>query len=212
VKFGDYITQTHLASDTWGKLVSMSTSDIVVPGMSLKAHGFLIGVVGWTSDPIRDGVIPQRGIEKLGWTQEERSLSAPSAPDQLCRTLVAGRGHNGKGVLTYYSRACLFCLLNETPHGQINTKELLDADDIKCQQSIVQDHLERVRAVTWKRVILQGRPYSAQSKSPVSASPVNGELVGLGPPRTLVQGVIAIFLECSVPVILRPYRRDPSLP
>ncbi|EAT90408.1 hypothetical protein SNOG_02196 [Parastagonospora nodorum SN15] len=212
VKFGDYITQTPLASDTPGKLVSMSTSEMVVSGMSLKAHGFLIGVVGWTSDPIPDGVIPQRGIEKLGWTQEERSLSAPSAPDQLCRTLVAGRGHNGKGVPTYYSRACLFCLLNETPNGHINTKELLEADDIKGQQSIVQDYLERVRAVTWNRVILQGYPDSVLSKSPMSASPVNGELVGLGPPRTLVDDVIAIFLGCSVPVILRPYRREHSLP
>jgi len=212
VKFGDYIAEPPLASDATGIPVSMSAFDMAESGMSLTAHGFLIGVVDWTSDPIPDGVIPQRGIEKLGWTHEERSLAAPAAPDQLCRTLVAGRGHNGKGVPTYYSRACLFCLLNETPNGHINTKELLEADDIKGQQSIVQDYLERVRAVTWNRVILQGRSDSERPDSPVSASPGTGELVGLGPPRTLVHDVIAILFGCSVPVILRPYRREPSLP
>lgn len=73
--------------------------------------------------------------------------------------------------------------------------------------------MERVRAVTWNRVILQGTPTPVLPDTPTAGpSGGSGNLVGLGPPRTQVKDVIAILFGCSVPVILRPSQSDSSLP
>ncbi|KAI4940662.1 hypothetical protein J4E91_011268 [Alternaria rosae] len=180
---------------------------------SLTVKGYLIGQIGWTSGDISAGIIPQRGLEKLGWTQREYG-EANTVPDQLYRTLVADRGPNGASVPTYYSRACSYCLLNETPNGHIDINELLDNDYSTTTQSIVKDYLERVRAVTWNKVLLQAQPATvvplrvSQDNSMSRVSPESSveHLVGLGPTNTEVHDIIAIFLGCSVPVILRPLR------
>jgi len=107
-----------------------------------------------------------------------------------------------------------YCLLNETPNGDVDTTDLLRADESVSPQSIVKDYLERVRAVTSNRVILQGRS-TIPARSPLShsilASPISPtsvrtseDLVGLGPLDTAKDDVIAILYGCSVPVILRP--------
>lgn len=211
VKFGEYITDPSPVGDSTSKLpVPASTS---VLGMSLTVRGYRIGVVDWRSDPIPDGVIPEGGLEKLGWTYAYRSQDNLPAPDQLCRTLVGGRGPNGTAVPTYYSRACLYCLRNETPNGHINTEKLLGSSGPGPKRTIVQDYMERVRAVTWNRVILQGTPTPVLPDTPTAGpSGGSGNLVGLGPPRTQVKDVIAILFGCSVPVILRPSQSDSSLP
>lgn len=168
--------------------------------MTLSAKGLFIGVVNWSSDPIPDGVIPQRCLEKIGWGRRD-SAEIYKAPDQLWRTLVADRGPNGSEVPTWYHRACLYCLLNRTPNGHINTKDVLEQNDFGDQRSTVQDYLERVRVVTWNRAFLEASPPKDGTTVPDrSVHP----LVGLGPPKTEQGDVIAILYGCSVPVVLRP--------
>lgn len=208
VQFGDGDAREWSPSPKSGPRLSLFPQDD-----SLTVSGYLIGRVNWSSPPIRSGLIPQRGLEKLGWTYRDASANKP-APDQLRRTLVAGRGPNGSDVPTYYSRACNYCLLNETPNGDIDTTDLLRADESVSPQSIVKDYLERVRAVTSNRVILQGRstipggspPSHSIPTSPISPTSVrtSEDLVGLGPLDTTKDDIIAILYGCSVPVILRP--------
>jgi hypothetical protein len=217
VEFGESTSRPVPMSTTSGARASVSLhSEMVIHDMTLTVSGYRIGKVHWTSDPIPDGVIPQRGLERLGWNRKD-ALERKPAPDQLCRTLVAGRGPNGTPVPTYYSRACLYCLLNETPNGHINTKELLSADESNYMQNIVQDYLERVRAVTWNRVILQASPIGTPGPQSLPTTPIVPDMppmldhiVGLGPPRTQPRDIIAIFFGCSVPVILRPDGRKSS--
>ncbi|KAF2711624.1 hypothetical protein K504DRAFT_480599 [Pleomassaria siparia CBS 279.74] len=147
----------------------------------LLAGGLLIGTVTWSSDPIPDGVIPQRCLKKMGWSNE-KGEEIRKAPSELWRTLVADREPNGGQVST----ACLYCLLNRTPNGHINTKALLEKNEYSDQPSIVQDYLECVQAVTWNW----------------------DGLVGLGPPKAQSGDVIVILYGCSVPVILRPSDSD----
>lgn len=60
--------------------------------LSLYIQGLEIGKITWTSEPIRDGVIPQSCLEKAGWPQSGGFW----VPDKLWRTLVANRGPDGK--------------------------------------------------------------------------------------------------------------------
>jgi len=187
-----------------------SNANAITHDTSLIVIGYLIGTVRWRSSPIRSGIIPQKGLEKLGWIEQDSSENR-RVPDQLRRTLVAGRGPNGTDIPTYYSRACNYCLLNETPNGDINIDELLRANENVSPQSIVKDYLERVQAVTSNRVILQGCSPISHSVPPSPISPgvhrALDDLVGLGPFETEKDDVIAIFHGCSVPVILSPLRR-----
>ncbi|KAH6851586.1 hypothetical protein BKA58DRAFT_450785 [Alternaria rosae] len=207
VQFGDGDAREWSPSPKSGPRLSIFPHD-----KSLTVSGYLIGKVSWSSPPIRSVLIPQQGLKRLGWTCRDASANKP-APDQLRRTLVAGRGPNGSDVPTYYSLACNYCLLNDTPNGDIDTTGLLRADESVSPQSIVKDYLERVRAVTSNRVILPGRSTIAAG-SPMSnsipASPISPtslrtseDLVGLGPLDTKEHDVIAILYGCSVPVILR---------
>jgi hypothetical protein len=116
---------------------------------SLYIEGLLINTITWASDPIPDGVIPKVCLQKGGWSLQ-RAEKVDKAPDKLWRTLVADRGADGRNPPNWYHRACLYCLVNDTPNGHINTRELLG----KGQPDIVRDYLKRVQAVTWNRVFL----------------------------------------------------------
>jgi hypothetical protein len=168
---------------------------------STTVSGLFVGVVNWASDPIPDGVIPRRCLEKFGW-QYPKSTATPSVPEQLWRTLVADRGPEGGEVPPYYERACLSCLMKHSPNGHINTEKLLETNEFKEHESFSQEFLGRVQAVTWNRVCLEAHPPTgADVTNAAPGDPV--KLVGLGPSNTQDNDVIAIFYGCSVPVILR---------
>ena len=183
--------------------------------MSLYVTGLEIGTVTWASDPIAGGVIPQRCLERAGWGQEQVEKSPERIPEKLWRTLVADRGPTGD-VPTYYQRACEYCLKNRTENGHINTKELLKSKDFMfktnkeavSQQSIFQDYLERVQAVTWNRSFLQASPREDGKTTPHGTK--MEDLLGLGPPETQISDVVAILYGCSVPYILRPKMQYPE--
>ncbi|ORY03155.1 heterokaryon incompatibility protein-domain-containing protein [Clohesyomyces aquaticus] len=179
------------------------SSQEAIHDMSLYAEGLLIGNVEYASDPIPDGVIPQKCLEKAGWTPSNRN-ELDSAPEQLWRTLVADRGPNGTEVPTYYHRACLHCLVNRTANGHINTRDLLKRKDFQDQQSIVQDYLERVQAVTWDRSFLEVIP--PKEGQTVGQGGRSDKMIGLGPSTTKQGDLVVILYGCSVPCILRPCR------
>ena len=176
-----------------------------VPGQyedkSLYAKGFLIGNVEWKSEPIPDGVIPQRCLVKAGWT-ERAELGLEDIPDRLWRSLVADRRPHGADNPSWYRRACMYCLLNRTASGHINTEKILQANDLVDHQSLVQAYLERVQAVTWNRAFLEATP--PESPDALDDGKKIPKLFGLGPGKVEVADVVVILYGCSVPVILRP--------
>lgn len=196
VQFGEYATRPRSQTGDTSALADNSNQD-----MSLSARGLLVGHVTSPPNSIPDGVIPQSSLEILGWS-DHPGTEIEEAPAQLWRTLVADRGPKGEFAPTYYHRACLYTLLNQTVNGHLNAKELLTKTDFEEHPSITQDYLERVLAVTWDRSILEAD--SLQNGGGNTAE----KLVGLGPPKTLLGDVIAILYGCSVPVILRPAMVD----
>jgi hypothetical protein len=155
---------------------------------SLYVKGLLIDTITWVSGAVAEGVITKECLQKGDWsvTREEE---VTQAPDKLWRTLVADRGADGRNPPSLYHRACLHCLVNDTPNGHINTRELLG----KTQEDITRDYLKRVQAVTWNRVFLEADSHKEGAE----------KLFGVGPPGTGLRDVICILFGCSVPCILR---------
>lgn len=153
---------------------------------SMYVKGFVVGRVTWRTDPIPDGVISQKALQKLGWIGNDDEVD--TVPDKVWRTLVADRGPDGRNPPSWYHRACLRCLVQDTPNGHINTHKLLSGEPPK----IIKDYLKRVQAVTWNRVVLE-------------ASSEDGKetFVGIGPPGTEFEDIVCILFGCSVPCILR---------
>lgn len=158
---------------------------------SIYVTGFKMSEVTWRTDPIPDGVIPQKALQKLGWTGDNDVVD--TVPDKVWRTLVADRGPDGRNPPSWYHRACLRCLVKDTPNGHINTHKLLAGEPPK----IIKDYLKRVQAVTWNRVVLEAGLKGKEEK-----------LVGIGPPGTELGDIVCILFGCSVPCILRACETD----
>ncbi|KAI1780679.1 hypothetical protein F4818DRAFT_396470 [Hypoxylon cercidicola] len=159
---------------------------------SIYVKGFILGAVSWKTDPIADGIIPQVALERLGWSRAEGKIEYRSVPDQVWRTLVADRGPDGRPPPSWYHRACLRCLVHDTPNGHIATKAILE----QRSSGIMNDYIKRVQAVTWNRVVLEVTDENNHQE---------GTLVGIGPPRTERDDMICILFGCSVPCIIRPW-------
>ncbi|KAI1454807.1 hypothetical protein F4805DRAFT_469182 [Annulohypoxylon moriforme] len=156
---------------------------------SIYVKGFILSTVSWKTDPIPDGIIPQGALQRLGWLCGEDEVF--SVPDKVWRTLVADRGPDGKPPPSWYHRASLRCLVQDTPNGHISTKNILEQNPT----GIMHDYIKRVQAVTWNRVVLE----ATDENNP------NENLVGIGPPLTEMGDLICIIFGCSVPCIIRPW-------
>lgn len=115
---------------------------------------------------------------------------------EVYRDFVRWRGPNGTPVGPSYRRSCQYVLLKLTRNGHINIDKLL-----RVIKGPTKDYLERVRSVTWDRSFIEGKPSWTRKILPSEAAK---KLVGLAPPKTKTQDVIAVLYGCSVPVILRP--------
>ncbi|KAI2464586.1 hypothetical protein F4781DRAFT_425418 [Annulohypoxylon bovei var. microspora] len=156
---------------------------------SIYVKGFILSTVSWKTDPIPDGIIPQGALQRLGWTCGEDEVFL--VPDKVWRTLVADRGPDGRPPPSWYHRASLRCLVQDTPNGHISTKNILEQNST----GIMCDYIKRVQAVTWNRVVLE----ATDENNP------NENLVGIGPPLTELGDLICIIFGCSVPCIIRPW-------
>lgn len=183
-------------------LGSSSLATHVLHDTSLLVTGIVIGFVDFRTDTIDEGVVPRACLEKLGWVFDRNATEVADVTSQLWQTLVAGRDPNGQVTPQWYKVACQYCLARRSNNGNINIDKILERNDYGGQQSIVRAYLERVRAVTWNRLFIEGKPHcncgSKQCTEPEDM------LVGLAPPKTEKGDIIAILYGCSVPVILHP--------
>ena len=170
--------------------------------MSLSVKGVVIGNVSFRTDPFPDGIITRDCLEGLGWSFDRNATEIADVPDQLWQTLVADRGPKGNRTPPFYKAACQSCLTHQTNNGHININRILRRNILDGEQSIVNDYLRRVRAVTWNRSFIKGD--SLCSAAGHTCNAYHGQLVGFGPPKTEKGDIITILYGCSVPVVLRP--------
>lgn len=164
---------------------------------SVQVGGVVIGLVDYRTDPFSEGIVPQACLEKLGFPFDPYTKDIAKVPDQLWRTLVADRGPNGLDPPPWYKIACRNCLARRSNNGHINIDKVLSTE-ISTQRSMRQ-YLERVRAVTWNRSFIEGRPTCGCGAG--QCAEAHDQLVGFGPPMTKEGDVIVVIYGCSVPVI-----------
>lgn len=171
--------------------------DKTLHDMAIIVTGLAIGTVLFRTEPFPDSIITKPCLERLGWSFKKKHTEVVEVPNQLWQTLVADHGPNGTPMPPLYRRACQYVMVNLTRNGHINIDNLL-----RRTTGYTKDYLERVRAVTWDRSFIEGVPRLPTKSTPLDATAK--KLVGLGPPKTRENDVIAILYGCSVPVILRP--------
>ncbi|KAK4888244.1 hypothetical protein LTR27_012824 [Elasticomyces elasticus] len=175
---------------------------------SIYIEGLQIGELTYVTDPIPDGVIPARALDKL-WDEKERRVPVP---DKVWRTLVAERSADGRQPLVTDSRACEYIVTHGTPNGHINTKDLLT----QTKPEIVRTYLKRVQSVIWDRCFLEIDTHSryhgklhgfGRSRTKTGDGQHKRQLLlhGFGPSRVREKDVLCILFGCSVPCILRPH-------
>ena len=140
---------------------------------------------------IPPGLLTKECLEMGGWYGREDAHQ--EVPEELWRTLVAGRGPEGGEPPPFYSRACLESFYLDNSSGDINMAHLITSDKTP---SIIKDFLKRVQSIVWNRLFVRSDQRN---------------LFGLGPKGAKVGDLICVLHGCSVPVILRAQRDPQSL-
>ena len=146
--------------------------------------GIQIGTVNEVSPRIPPGLLTQECLRMGGWN----GPNGPNdeVPDELWRTLVAGRGPDGGNPPGWYDRACWECFHLGTSSGDVNIGSLINNPKTP---SLIVEFLKRVQGIVWDKLFIRSDERS---------------LFGLGPKRTHLGDLICVLFGCSVPVILRP--------
>lgn len=170
----------------------------------LEVSGLLLGMVDARAR-VTEAIITSDSLETLGWTG---SLS-DGVPDKLWRSLVANRTTDGRKLPGWYRRACALALTKLTPDGDLNIQSLLTSVP---RPSTLVEYLKRVEEVTHGRKVFQSKPHSSYPTYAHGSCATKTQqlLVGLGPREMMPGDMVCILFGCSVPVILRPFRRDES--
>ncbi|KAH7073530.1 heterokaryon incompatibility protein-domain-containing protein [Paraphoma chrysanthemicola] len=156
--------------------------------ITLVAQGFRLCEVIQRSPRVVDGVIAHECLEIAGWN---RGLDVNDIPDRLWRTLVADRTDDGSNALSWWRRACMYCLSRSTTqYGDLNTSKLIANRSLP--ETVLQ-FLRRVQANVWNRRFFVGRNSHGGSD----------RMYGLGSRYMQLGDWCCILLGCSVPVILR---------
>jgi hypothetical protein len=168
----------------------------------LSVKGMEMGTIRWTAEPVANGVIERKCLEKAGWKiPDESESNVDRLPDKLWRTLVADRTAEGDNPPFWYHRAALISMamvVLSDPNRHFDTREPLDVSADKRPPQIVAEYLKGVQAVTWNRIFIEGAPTAANSEP----------LFGLAPPDTKENDRVCILFGCSVPCILRPCKSE----
>lgn len=132
--------------------LSMTSDKRGLPGF-LYATGFRLAEIRKVSARNTGGVVLRESLEMGGWQGFKQNPD--KVPDEIWRTLVADRDHDGQVPPSWYQRACLRCLeiADTFNNGDLNIGELLQGPS-----EMLRKYLTRVRNVTWNR-----RFFSAQA-------------------------------------------------
>ena len=134
------------------------------------------------------GLLTQDCLKMGGWNGPN---DPNGIPNELWRTLVAGRGPDGGNTPGWYHRACWECLHLGTSPGDINVASLINNPKTP---SLIVEFLKRVQCIVWDKLFVKSQ---------------ERKLFSLGPRGTRLGDRICVLFGCSVPVLLRP-RMDPS--
>ncbi|EXJ58929.1 hypothetical protein A1O7_06360 [Cladophialophora yegresii CBS 114405] len=151
----------------------------------LTASGIRLGAVGELGQRSMNGSLPREWLDIGGW----KDIKDP-VPGPFWRTLVADRSSEGKAVPEWYERACQFAFRQST-RDDIDTSSLLKT----LKSTHVHEFLNRVQEVVWGRTL-----------AAIDVKDEDRVCLGLCPPDTKWDDVIAILYGCSVPVVLRKVR------
>jgi hypothetical protein len=167
----------------------------------LYASGIVLETITWVSFRVSEGMIHKECLNAGGW-----DLEGPldEVPDRLWRALVADRGPDGKNPPRWYRRACLYCLAESSPNGDINTDKLINDES---QPQSLRDFLKHVQSVVWNRKFFVCHD-AENAGSVVSVAPElahSHKILGLCSQKTRVGDKVCILFGCSVPVILREH-------
>ena len=164
----------------------------------LYASGIVLETITWVSFRVSEGMIHKECLNAAGW---DREGPLDEVPDRLWRALVADRGPGGKNPPRWYRRACLYCLAEASPNGDINTDKLINDES---QPQSLRDFLKHVQSVVWNRkFFVCHAAENAGSVTPELAD--SHKILGLCNQKTEVGDKVCILFGCSVPVILRAH-------
>jgi hypothetical protein len=155
---------------------------------SLLVTGFAIDTIAKLGPRCSEGIIQYEWLELGDCTSTLNNTTSDSVPEAFWRTLVADRSPNGSNAPSWYQRALLYCLVQSSPNGDINTNKIIIQSEVEAP--LIVEFLRRVQSVVWNRKFLV-----SESK----------KLIGLAPMTAQVGDIICIIYGCSVPVVLRKH-------
>ncbi|KAK5657600.1 hypothetical protein OQA88_3179 [Cercophora sp. LCS_1] len=172
----------------------------------LLVRGFIISTVCATDGAARAGVIPSEWLKRVGWMNRSED-----PPERFWRTLVGNRTQGGEKAPALWRRACKETFANMADGGDLDTKKLLANEHMRG----VHPFVERVKAVAFKRSLLQLQQRTPDDSSRPSQGPNPGlggqggaenRTLALGPHDSKKGDIVAIIYGCSVPLLLRMYK------
>jgi hypothetical protein len=161
---------------------------------TLKVEGLILGRVDVRSDRMVPGTIPRDVIPMEG--NFKGRIDSWDVPARLWKTLIAGKHSNGSDPDLGDKFARHPMLRWADRRGDIHIEDLL-LDPPLLGGSTSKNYLELVRDVCWNRRAFLG-----------DLTLDDNELFGLCPDETGIGGLVCIIYGLSVPVILRPWKRE----
>ncbi|KAF1953868.1 hypothetical protein CC80DRAFT_537139 [Byssothecium circinans] len=163
---------------------------------SIDVLGFVLDRVVDVDKQSQNGNIPiswfnKARIDVSSFGRRDNSALQKDYWDEFWRTLVADRGQNGRNPPPYYARAFDMSLKKGLlATGSLNTTDMIDHG--RC--SVVSEFFRRVQAVIWNRCLIR----------------TEKDRLGIVNEGVEKGDLICILDGCSVPVILRPTKKDRS--
>ncbi|KAI0472045.1 HET-domain-containing protein [Xylariaceae sp. FL0804] len=153
---------------------------------SMFVEGFILDAVEVMCETSQQGNIPKH------WKRFRREAKGDDMDggisDEFLRTLVEAQGPNAANAPRYYARLIRHAFDLSMAGDTLNTAGTAHWNN--CE--MVGDLLGRVRSVIWNRRMMRTK---------------QRQTLGFVPERTTRGDLIAILYGCSVPVVLRPFRK-----
>ncbi|KAI1776789.1 heterokaryon incompatibility protein-domain-containing protein [Hypoxylon cercidicola] len=155
----------------------------------IVVHAFELSKIGQVWDSAAFGNIPKSWLGAGGWKEGEGQ-----PPDELWRTLVADRTHEGNKADPWYPMAFQSAVREKGARYGINTAELIHEKNNAAYSEV----FRRVQAVVWDRRLIRTEGITPDGKGE------GWSHLGLAPEEAQEGDSIFIVLGCSVPLVLRP--------